>query len=92
MSSGLECELIEWEPNRWYYLLQRWDAPAQEWDWREHADCYGSFPSEDAATAHLSANHQNPGGYGITRYEEGHADRHDPVMAERIVEAEARRP
>lgn len=68
MSTGLECVIEEKEPGRWFYVLERWDAPKNAWDWREHADTYGPFASDEAAIDHLRDNHPNPGGYGVIPY------------------------
>lgn len=68
MSTGLECNLVEVEPNKWYYLLQQGNCPVQCWDWREHADCHGPFSTEAAALQHLDDNHANPGGYSTRAY------------------------
>lgn len=62
MSTGLECEFYEVE-GKWYYLLQDWNCPAQAWDWREYATCYGPFKEFKKAHTHLHDNHANPGGY-----------------------------
>ncbi|MGW5657206.1 hypothetical protein [Streptomyces humi] len=71
MSTGLECELTEVEPGRWYYVLEDSDAPRNAWDWREYATAYGPFTSEQQAEEHLEKNHANPGGLTISRYEPG---------------------
>jgi hypothetical protein len=68
MSSGLECEFIEILPGKWYYLLQQGSCPVQVWDWREYADAYGPFPTEEKAEENLQANHQNPGGWSTCGY------------------------
>jgi hypothetical protein len=68
MSTGLECNFVEVEPNKWYYLLQQSNCPVQCWDWREHADCYGPFTTFDLAQRHLDDNHANPGGYSREPY------------------------
>ena len=68
MSTGLECDFIEYEPGKWYYILQNGSCPRDAWDWREYATAYGPFGSEDAALGHLSRNHANPGGFSSTNY------------------------
>lgn len=68
MSTGLNCTYYEVEPGKWYYVLERWDAPKMAWDWREFADCVGPFETEDAAHEHLHDNHANPGGSATLRY------------------------
>lgn len=69
MSTGYECNFIEPEPGRWYYVLQRGDCPVGAWDWREYANCFGPFASYEAADDHLRANHANPGGGTIINHE-----------------------
>lgn len=71
MSTGLECAIVEVRPGEWYYVLERGDAPKLAFSWMEHADAYGPFPTLDAAEAHLSDNHANPGGWWEQPYEEG---------------------
>ncbi len=70
MSTGLQCALVEYEPGQWYYALQSWSCPVGAWDWRDHADVVGPFPSDTAALDHLHAHHANPGGYEIDEYSE----------------------
>jgi len=64
MSTGAECCFVEKKPGEWYYMLQ-------EWPYGENPDyeTFGPFKSEDEANDHLSANHANPGGYSVCRYE-----------------------
>jgi hypothetical protein len=62
MSTNSECEFIEPTPGQWFYILEDYNAPKNAWDWREHARCYGPFPSYNAADKHLIRNHANPGG------------------------------
>jgi hypothetical protein len=69
-STGLSCELIEWKPGEWYYILEHGNAPKNAWDWREYASAYGPFSSEEEAHDHLSNNHANPGGYSVDTYRE----------------------
>lgn len=86
MSTGLSCDFIEVEPNKWYYLLEHGDAPKNAWDWREYATAYGPFSSQEAADKHLSDNHANPGGYTSIPYQEGFKP--DEVLAKLIAKAE----
>ncbi len=65
MSTGLECEFIEWEAGWWYYVLQDSDCPRGAWDWREYATATGPFLTYEAAREHLSENHANPGGHSV---------------------------
>lgn len=74
MSSGLNCEFVEPSAGKWYYLLEQWSAPKCAWDWREYADAYGPFTSQENADEHLAANHSNPGGAEITRADNYRAD------------------
>ncbi|MEN3238615.1 hypothetical protein PUR29_34815 [Methylobacterium ajmalii] len=85
MSTGLECLFREVAPGQWWYVLQDWSCPRGAWDWREYATAYGPFPNEEAADAHLRANHANPGGCNISPYQEG--DVIDDVMARLMKEA-----
>jgi hypothetical protein len=89
MSTGLECDFIEVEPAKWYYVLEDGFAPKNAWDWREFARAYGPFPTEDTALEHLRKNHANPGGYNTAPYVEGFKP--DETLAKLIAEAESRR-
>lgn len=71
MSTGLECEFIETEPGKWYYLLQNGDCPVMA-PWREHCTAYGPFDDYDRAHKHLHRHHANPGGQMVTAYQEGY--------------------
>jgi hypothetical protein len=73
MSTGLECRFIEYQLGQWYYILQNWNCPVGAWDWREYATAYGPFSNQEAAEAHLSHNHANPGGCSIGAYHESYA-------------------
>jgi hypothetical protein len=84
MSSGLECHFIEPVKGKWYYILQDGGCPRDCWDWRETANCYGSFISLEAATKHLFDNHQNPGGWNEIPFEEF---KDDEVYAKLVKEA-----
>jgi len=91
MSTGLECLFFERRPNEWWYLLERWNAPKNAWDWREYADTFGSFPSFEEAHQHLSDHHANPGGYYTLRYEEGKDwSMFDKLIAEAQAEGDSR--
>ena len=63
MSTGLECEFFEPKQGQWFYALQDYSCPVGAWDWREHAQAYGPFDSEEKAQKHLRDNHANPGGH-----------------------------
>lgn len=71
MSTGLECEIIEEAEGVWWYVLMNWDCPRGAWDWREYADAYGPFKTQDEAVDHLRDNHANPGGYSVGSYSNG---------------------
>lgn len=62
MSTNSNCQFIQTEPEKWFYVLEHSHAPKNSWDWREHASCYGPFESEEKADEHLRDNHANPGG------------------------------
>ena len=63
MSSGLECAFVKLTTTgEWWYMLENWDSPKGASDWREYANAYGPFTSEEEADEHLRANHANPGG------------------------------
>jgi hypothetical protein len=65
MSTGLNCEFIESPAGVHYYILEQGSAPKNAWNWREYADCYGPFKSEDEAMKHLDDNHANPGSHSV---------------------------
>lgn len=71
MSRPRGCEFIEPEPGKWYLILDDSDI-ANAWDWRENADCYGPFPTEDAARKEVHDNHSNPGGYSTIPHGDFH--------------------
>lgn len=71
MSTGCECQFLEIERDRWYYLLEDCNAPKNSWDWREHATAYGPFSSQELAEKHLRDNHANPGGSSVTELPPG---------------------
>jgi hypothetical protein len=82
MSTGLECEFVKWNEKEWYYILESWDSPKGAWDWREYANAYGPFTSQEAADDDLRANHANPGGAYINEA----PNKEDPVLKELIGE------
>lgn len=53
-----ECEFVEVEVGRWYYILQQENAPPSTWDWREHAKAFGPFTSVEDACEHLSSHYR----------------------------------
>lgn len=87
MSTGLECEFIEYEPGRWYYILQNWDCPRMCWDWHEYATAYGPFTTEEEADQHLRDTQPNPGGSSTQAYDEIHAARRNAVLVDLIKHA-----
>lgn len=89
MSTGLNCSFIEVKPGEWWYILEQGSAPKNAWDWREYADAYGPFTSEDLAKTHLRNNHANPGGWDVREYVEGFAP--DKVLQSLLDAAKARR-
>lgn len=86
MSTGLECMFIEIKPGEWYYILETWDSPKGGWDWREYAEAYGPFPTEEAAAKHLDENHANPGGSWTQEFDAAYKP--DQVMQDLIAKAE----
>jgi len=85
MSTGLNCEFIEIELCKWYYVLEDWDAPKNAWDWREYATAYGPFSFLNGAKKHLRDHHANPGGYSSQKYQDGFKP--DEVLLELIKNA-----
>jgi hypothetical protein len=83
MSTGCNCLFFESKDNKWYYVLEHYNAPKNSWDWTEHADVVGPFNSEDAADKHLHANNANPGGSCSANYREGSPEnkKHDELIA-----------
>lgn len=69
MSTGLECLFVEREDNKWYYILENYDAPKDAWSWLDYATAYGPFCSFKSAKKHLDDNHANPGGYSVIKSE-----------------------
>lgn len=96
MSTGLNREILQVTPDKWYYIIEDYNAPKNSWDWREYAGAYGPFPTEMAAREHLDRFQANPGGYSVEalganvdrlHYEEpGHKD-YDKVLVQLISEA-----
>jgi hypothetical protein len=90
VSTGLACAFVEFQPQRWYYLLEEDDAPACSWDWREHAEAFGPFATQDAAVQHLSDNHPNPGGWSTEPYSDTLTQ--DEILCAAITNAQAPLP
>ena len=79
MSSGCECLFVQVESDKWYYVLEDYNAPQA---------------TEDVALKHLDDNHSNPGGYGAQSLPEGMDKlkfKEDSVMQSLIEGAEAPR-
>jgi len=81
MSTGQECAIVEYRPDRWYLVLENIGAPKQSWDWREYAAAYGPFSTPEKADEYLSANFANPGGYFEIPYEEGKMESYAKLVA-----------
>lgn len=88
MSTNSECVFIEVAPGQWWYVLEDFNAPKNAWDWREHAQAFGPFATEDTARDDLFSNHANPGGWSTYAFREGYKP--DPVMARLMTEAKER--
>lgn len=65
MSTGADCQIVEEEPGKWFYHLQRYPYGTTE-----DYESFGPFKSLDTAQKHLEDNHANPGGCMIERYED----------------------
>lgn len=92
MSTGFECEYVEYQPGEWYWVLQDWDCPKGAWNWREYATVTGPFTTEDEARKHLLANNANPGGSWTIPYAELASHDGAESYAKLIAEAEAPKP
>jgi hypothetical protein len=68
MSTNNECLFIEMKPNKWFYVLENYNAPKNSWDWMEYARAFGPFTTEEQAETHLSKYHANPGGWSSQAY------------------------
>lgn len=89
MSTNSECTFIQVTVDKWYYLLEDYNAPKNSFDWREHASSYGPFPNEEVAHEHLDNNHANPGGYGTCKLSQGQVSvdlEKDPTL-KRLIES-----
>lgn len=90
MSTNSSCELIQTEADKWYYVLEDYNAPKNAWDWRKNASACGPFKTKDAAKEHLHDNHANPGGNSTYNLPEGVEKldlSKDAVLAKLIAEA-----
>lgn len=61
MSASRNCLIIEIRPDNWYYVLERIGAPQHANDWMDHAQAFGPFATDGAASEHLFKYHSNPG-------------------------------
>jgi len=91
MSCQRECQFIEFEPGKWYLILEDTMAPKNCWDWRDYANAYGSFSSEEAAREFLRNNFSNPGGSSTLPYDEKKAKewKEDKTLLDLIQNAES---
>ena len=85
MSTNSECQIIEYQPGQWYYVLEDYNAPKNAWDWRENACAYGPFGLADEAMKHLHDNHANPGAHWNIPHDEVEED--DEVLQKLIADA-----
>lgn len=90
MSTGCECSFTEVEPNKWWYVLENYDAPKNSRDWRDHAQAYGPFETMDIAHEHLHRNHANPGGFSHLSYNPENPYTPDEIMIRLMKEAAER--
>jgi len=87
MSVNTECEFVEVESGKWYYLLEDHDAPGNAFDWRENAKAYGPFKTCEAALDHLDEHFSNPGAFVESPLPVGMAKldlASDPVLSQLI--------
>jgi hypothetical protein len=70
LSTGLNCQIIEPTPGRWYYVLEDSGAPNNAWDWRENATATGPFATAEACKTYLGDHEANPGGWSVTSHAE----------------------
>ena len=82
--AGPEAEVVEWEPRRWYWLMEQRHAHPPDEDWRKGAKVFGPFGSVGEAEAHLSL--KGGGDYDIRRFSRGM--KRDPVLAEAVAAAQ----
>lgn len=85
MSTGLNCEFYEMADGEWYYVLEEWNAPKMAFNWREFAECYGPFTTQDEARQHLHDHHANPGGSMTIRYTDDYFDGYDDEVLKKLI-------
>lgn len=49
---GQELHFVERANGKWFYLLERRDAPKDAWDWLDYAEVFGPFASYEEAAEH----------------------------------------
>lgn len=92
MSTNSECLFIQVKPDQWFYVLEDYNAPKNAFDWRDYAQAYGPFQTEELADDHLRKNHSNPGGSTTQKLPEGVMEydfKDDDVLARLIADAPA---
>ena len=100
MSTNSECEFIQTEPDKWYYVLEMRSYADDDddedssyrdnADWRDNAESRGPFATFEAAEKHLGQNYANPGGFSVSELPEGVEAldlTKDPIMSKLIAEA-----
>lgn len=93
MSTGQECTIVQVRTDAWYYLLSD-PTVGGVWDWREFAQAYGPFDTEERARMHVTGHHANPGGYSVDPLPPGLVEldlSQDPVLAARVADAQSPR-
>lgn len=76
MSTGLDCQIVEIQPNEWYYELEQYGN-------RDMYDVFGPFPTDTAAEQHIHDHQANPGGWCVTAYNPEYATSDDKLEAYR---------
>ena len=92
MSTNSECLFVQKSTDAWFYILESPFKDGGGWDWRNTADAYGPFATEDAAQEHLRDNHANPGGYNVQPLAEGMTEidlSNDDVLKRLLDEAQS---
>jgi hypothetical protein len=90
MSTNSNCFIVQTRPDEWFYVLERRNAPKNCGDWREYADAYGPFETEEQSNEHLRRYHANPGGSETQPLPEGVLELNlddDKVLRELIADA-----
>lgn len=79
MSTNSECEFFIFNAQH-FYVLEHYNAPKNAWDWRDHATCYGPFPTREKAKEDLDRNHANPGGWNENNTDQRGSDRYAALV------------